>query len=282
MSAGSNAEAPVREAHADHDGHERDPERRRELEHRSGQERDAQGAHRRPAVVLAHLRDAGRLGLPAIERAQRRQAAYDVEEVAREERQRLPALERAPLRVTAHEPHEERHERQRHEHDRGGDEVDRRDEHEHRDRHDHGEDDLREVAGEGRLERVDAGDRRGRDLGALRAVERGRALSQPRLDEVEPKRRENVARRPPPRHLEAPGRERAGTDDDGEQDERTRHGPERRAVERPCGDAREEHRLREDEQRRRDPQHRVDPEEDAGCARTAEEARIEDAHRSAG
>ena len=78
--------------------------------------RDPERAHRRAAVALADLVDAGRLRPAAVERAQRRQAAHDVEEVRREEPQREPALARALLGVAADQPHEHRHERQRQQH----------------------------------------------------------------------------------------------------------------------------------------------------------------------
>ena len=42
------ADAALDEANADGHSDERDPERRRELEHRSGQKRDPEGSHRRP------------------------------------------------------------------------------------------------------------------------------------------------------------------------------------------------------------------------------------------
>ena len=52
-------------------------------------------------------------------------------------------------------------------------------------RHDAARTSLREVAGERRLQRVDAPDRDGRHLGALGAVEGCRAVTEPALHEVE-------------------------------------------------------------------------------------------------
>ena len=228
---GLEADAALDEAHADGHGDERDAERRRELEHRPREERDAERAHRRAAVLVAHRRDLLRLRLAAVEGAKRRQAAHDVEEVRREERERLPALARALLRVAADEPHEHRHERQRQQHHPGGDEVDRRDEHEHRDRDVDGEDDLRQVAGERRLERVDAGDRRRRDLGALGAVERGRADREAAARRGRAAAREHVGRGSPADDLEAPGRRRARPIDGGDE-QGERQGQARRATRR--------------------------------------------------
>ena len=52
---GLEAEPAVDQADADRHRDERDPERRRELEHGPGEERDAERAHRRPAVLVADL-----------------------------------------------------------------------------------------------------------------------------------------------------------------------------------------------------------------------------------
>jgi hypothetical protein len=79
----------------------------------------------------AHLDDPFRLRLRAVERAQRRQPAHDVEEVVREECERLPALPRATLRLTSDEPHEHGHERKRQKHDSRREEVNPRDEDQH-------------------------------------------------------------------------------------------------------------------------------------------------------
>ena len=177
---------PVDEAHADGHGDERDSERRRELQHRSGEKRDPEGSHRRSAVGVAHLRDLLGLRRAAVEGPERRQAAHDVEEVRREQRQRPPARARALLGVAADEPHEDGHERQGEEHEARRDEIDRRDESEHGDRNRQRQHELGEVAGEQRLERIDAGHRGRRDLGALGAVEGGRPVAEPPLDELEP------------------------------------------------------------------------------------------------
>ena len=166
-------EAAAREPHADGHRDERDAERGRQLEHRAGQEGDPQRAHRRPPVPLADLRDRRRLRLAAVERAQRRQAAHDVEEVRREQPQRLPALARPLLGVAADQPHEDRHERQRQQHHPRRLQVDRGDPAEHRERDDAAEHELRQIAREVRLERVHALHGRRRQLAGLRPVERG-------------------------------------------------------------------------------------------------------------
>ena len=135
---------------ADSDGHrdERDPERRCELQHRPGEKRDAERAHRRAAVLVADLRDPLRLHPGAVEGAERRQPANDVGEVGGELRECPPARACAPLGVAADEPHEDGDEREREEHDAGRDEVDRGDEDEDCDRHDRRR--ARAAAGSGR------------------------------------------------------------------------------------------------------------------------------------
>ena len=200
------AETPFDEANADGHRDERDPERRRELQHGPREKRDAERAHRRAAVLVADPCNPLRLRLGPVEGTERRQPADDVREVAREASERAPARMRSPLGVAADEPHEDRYEGEREEHHPGRDEVDRRDEDEHGDRHDHREHELWQVAGERRLERVDAGDGDRRDLGAPRAVERRRPVAEPPLDEVESQLREHGRRCAPPGNLEAPRR----------------------------------------------------------------------------
>ena len=259
---GLEADASLGQPHADDDGDERDPQRRRQLEDRAGEERDAERSHRRPAVLLAHLGDPRSLRVRAVEGAQRRQAAHDVQEVVREERQRLPALPCAPLGVAPDEPHEDRDERKRQQHHAGGEEVDRRDKREHGDGNDECQDDLREVARERRLERLDAGDRSGRDLGALRAVERrGRdaaASSRRRRAEAARSRRRPLAsRRPRSPTPRASARPTTPTS--------SASGVvtllEGRALERARRHTREQNRLCEHEQRHDDTEHRVGDEQ---------------------
>ena len=205
---GLQPEPAADEAHADGDRDERDAERRRQLQHRARQEADAQRPHRRAPVAVADRRKRRRLLAAAVERPQRRQPADDVEEVRREQPQRLPALDRPLLRVAADEPHEHRHERQRREHQRGRAEVDRGHPAEHGERHDACEHDLRQVAGEVALERVDALHRGRRDLARLGAVERERSGAQAPLDEREPQLGEDAGGGAPAGDLGRP-RERA-------------------------------------------------------------------------
>ena len=87
--------------------------------------------------------------------------------------------------------------------------------------------DLRQVARERRLERVDAGDRDRCDLGALRPVERRRLIAEPSLDELEPEPCQHVGCGAPADGFEAPGRRRA--DDGGQDEQRERRRPGRRA-----------------------------------------------------
>ena len=127
-------------------------------------------------------------------------------------------LARLLLRVAADQPHEHGHERQRREQDERRRDVDGRDPREHRDRHDAGEHDLRQVAGEVRLEAVHALHRGRRDLGARGAVERDRLRAQPLLDEREPQLGEHVRRA----RLPATSKPQASTAARGEHDhERT-------------------------------------------------------------
>ena len=272
---GFEADAALDEAHADGDGHERDSESCRQLEHRPREKRHAQRCHRRAAVLLAHHADLLRLRLAAVEGAKRRQAADDVEEVRREERERLPPLAGALLRIAADQPHEHRHERQRQQHHPRGDGVDYRDEHEHRDRDRDGEDDLRQIAGERRLERVDSRHGRRGHLGALGAVERGGLIAKPSLDELEPQGREDVGRSSPADDLEARG---CGRPTDRSRDEQgERHGQlvESGPVEGARRDGGDQDGLGEDEQRGDDAETHVEREQHSHGASAADEARVE-------
>ena len=76
---GLEADVAVDEPHADGDRDQRDADRRGQLEHRAGEERDPQRPHRRAAVLVADLLDPLGLRLAAVEGAQRRQPAHDVE-----------------------------------------------------------------------------------------------------------------------------------------------------------------------------------------------------------
>ena len=180
----------------------------------------------------------------------------------------------------ADQPEEDRHERQREQHQARGDEVERGDEDENGDRHHDREHELRQGAAEQPCQRVDAGDGGGRDLGALGSVERGRIALQPGRDEVEPQLRQHPGRSVGADRLESPGRARPRHDHDGEQHERRRHVRERGAVERARGDAGKEDGLREDEERGHDAEGGIGSERNACGARAAEEARIERSHDS--
>ena len=154
------------------------------------------------------------------------------------------------------------------------------DEDEHRDRDGDGQDDLRQIAGERRLERVDTRDRGRRHLGALGAVERGGTIAQPSLDELEPQRREHVGRRPPADDLEARGGRRPADRRGDEQREQPGQLVERRPVERARRDGRDQDGLGEDEQRRDDAERDVEREQRPHGARAADEARVERPHRA--
>ena len=185
---------------------------------------------------------------------------------------------RFPLGVAADEPHEDRYEGEREEHHTGRDEVDRRDEDEDGDRHDHREHELRQVARERRLERVDAGDGDRRDLGAPRAVERRRPVAEPPLDEVESQLREHGRRCAPPGNLEAPRRGGPSRCGGAKEHEGQPEACERGAAERPGRDVGEQGRLDEHEERRDHAERRVGAEQHAHPARASKQARVETTH----
>ena len=150
--------------------------------------------------------------------------------------------------------------------------------HEHRDRDDAAEHELRQVAGEVRLERVDALHRGRRQLAGLRAVERGRLVAQPPLDEREPELRERRRRGPPARDLEHPRERAAEREHDRERDQLARDVRERVAAGGAGDDPRQQRRADEHEQRGREPGGHVDREQRPHRPRAANEARIECGH----
>ena len=231
---GLEADPAVHEPHADGHGDERDAERRSQLEHRPGEEARAKRLHRRAPVALAHVRDRGRLLAAAVERAQGRQPAHDVEEVRRQQPQREPALTRASLGVAPDQPHEHRHERQRQQQDQRGLDVDPGDPAEDDERHEAREHDLREVAREVRLERVDPLDGCGRDLAGLDAVQRSGLGSEPARHQRHPQLGEHRRRRAPAGDLERPRARSARGEGEREQHELGPHVAQRARRETPA------------------------------------------------
>ena len=241
--------------------------------------RDAEGRHRLAAVALADLGDRRRLRAAAVERAQRRQAPHDVEEVRREELQRLPALPGALLRVAADQPHEDGDERQGDEHDRGRLEVERRDV--RRARRPARRRRARPAAGSGRSSR--RGRRRRRPRPSRSRLPRRRRAPQAASGAAAPRARAGAARgrsrrsagpRPRTSHESAPRAANASC----EQHQPACDGVQRRAVESTHDDPGDQRSLGEDEQRRRDADRDVDPEQRARRAGAAEQAAVEGAH----
>ena len=165
------------------------------------------------------------------------------------------------------------------EHDERPSRVDRADPAEHGERDDAREHDLRQVAGEVRLEAVHALDAGRHDLCASDAVECGRLRPQPPRDELDPKLGQHVRRRSAARDLEgpreqppAPRRRAASSATSGAT------APSGGAVERARDDPREQRRLHQHQQRRRDPEPDIDAEQHAHRPGAADEARVERAH----
>ena len=166
MSAGARAMPPPVEADADLDRDDRGAERRGELEHERREERDPQRCHRLAPVGLGRLGDAVDLGGAAVERAQRRQSAHDA---------RGSGCRAVPARRAAHAPGVRPRGRRGYPNTGISGSVAamitadsasiERHPDQDRHRHDRGQDELGQVAGEVRVERVDPVDRRGRDVG---------------------------------------------------------------------------------------------------------------------
>ena len=110
---------------------------------------------------------------------------------------------------------------------------------------------MREVAREGRLWRVYAPDRDRRHLGALGAIERCGAVTEPALHESVVA--EHAAAVRLPNDLEAPGGGASQGGDRDQEDERPRQVVQRVACEAPGGNARKQYGLREDQEGRKNP-----------------------------
>ena len=233
---GPESEVAVDEADADCDRDERDADRRRQLEHRAGEEGDSKRPHRRRPVALADgpatCSDCASPRLNARRVGSPRTTSAKCEASSRE---RLPTF-LCPgwvWRPTSHMNTGTSGEREQHDPSRG--EVDRRHEREDGDGDYRRQHHLREVTRERGLEGIHAGDGDGRELGAARTVGSGRLPRQPLRHELEPETREHATRCEPANGNETPRCERARADDGDEQDERRRDLGERCAVERAGG-----------------------------------------------
>ena len=255
---GLEPEAAVHEPHPGRHGDERDAERGRQLEHRPGQEADAQGLHGRRAIALADLADDARLILGAAERPQRRQAPYHVEEMRRQPAQRVPPLARPLLGVAPDQPHEHRHQRQRQQHDQRGEQVHERDPGDHDDRDDGGEHRLRQVAREIAVQGLDAVHGEGGDLAGGTAVVRRRLRTQAPLDERQPELGQHARGGPAARDLHPPREHRPQRERRQQQDELRPEPAKRGSGERRGDDQGEQTGLCQHHQRGRDPERGLD------------------------
>ncbi len=95
--AGLEGHGSVDEAHADAHGDEGDGQRREEFEDRAGQERHAQGRHRRRAVLVAEFAHAIGGSLLATEGAERGKTREQVEQLRRQCRHRAQVRSALPL-----------------------------------------------------------------------------------------------------------------------------------------------------------------------------------------
>ncbi len=179
--AGLQGHRPVGEPHADGDRDDRDRDRGEQLERGRRHEGDPQGAHGGGAVALAHLTDHLHLALGAAVADEGGQAAHDVEEVARQRRERGPLLLGLGLGGAPDQGGEERQEGEGEQHDQAADPVDPEERGERQHRHDGAGDERGEEAGGIRLDRGGALGREGdRPVGGGATLRRS---GQPPLDE---------------------------------------------------------------------------------------------------
>ena len=215
---GRERDGAVDEPDAELDGDDRSAERGRQLECERGQKGDAQRRHRGAPVVVGVRRDRIGLRRAAPVRAQRREAAHDIDEVGREERERPPAAHRRVLGRLADQDPEDRDQRHRaREHDRGGDVVQRDPDEEHG-RDDRRERELRQEPGEVRLERIGAVEHGAGDLSGLQRTEPAGARPHELREHPLAQRRQRGRRGERATALERPPEEAARDGDGGECD----------------------------------------------------------------
>ncbi|KAF0257916.1 hypothetical protein DOU02_11105 [Clavibacter michiganensis subsp. michiganensis] len=226
-------ELPADEAHPHRHRHERDRQRRRELQHEAGQEGDAEHAHGLHAVLLRHPSDAGCLPPGAPEDQERRQPVDHVEEARSQlgEARPLPPLHL--LRRPADEHHEDGDHGQRREDGHARERVGQG-EHRHDDRRrEGGEDQLRHVAREVRVERVESRAHDRREAPAAAAGRPGGAEVGDGPERASPQLGGDPGCAARTHHVEEP---RRGAAHDGGSDDEREHRPELRrgrAADRP-------------------------------------------------
>ena len=273
-----SARLPFTRAHPRGHGDQCDPERRRQLQHRPRQKAHPERLHGRDAVALADLAEHGHLIVGSSKGAQRRQASDHVEKMRREAPQSPPARLGPVLGVAADQRHEHGHQGQREQHDQRRLEVHDRHPDEHQKRDDRGEHDLRQVAREVALQRLDPLHRDGGDLGAFRAVDCRRLRAQSLLDERQAELGQHAPGGSASGHLHAPRECAPSEERDQEQADVHPEGVKRRAVKRPRDDQREQAGLEQHRQRHADAQHRVDREQRPRRPRSSQQPRVESAH----
>lgn len=276
---GVEVEFTVDEAHADRDGDERHRQGRQQLQGEGGEEGDPQGAQGGAAVVGGDGADRRGLGLGPPEDLQGRQPGDDVQEVPGEPGQQLPLPVHPGLGGPADQDHEQRDERQ-------GDDDDRRrhpvlgdDPGEHRHRHDDREAELREVAGEVVVERVDAPGRQGdQRTGALSAQPVGAQSRRPLQEQAAQFRLDGRAGAMG-RQFGEPGDQGPSERDGDEQQERgTQRGDREPALEAAHHDLGDEHRLGDHQQGADQAESHHGRQEEAGGPCVVEQTRIDRFH----
>ncbi len=276
---GLQVEGAVDQPEADGDGDQCDREGGEQFQREGGDEGDPQGAQGGPAVVGGDPGDGGGLGAGPVEDLERGQSGDHVQEVVREPGEPLPLTVHPGLGGHPDQHHEQRDQRQGAGDDRGRGDVGADDPQQHRGRDDHGERQLRQVAGEVVVERVDAPGGQGGELAGAPARQVGRA------------ERGGVVEQPAPQGGLHPGdgpvRDQFGEPADqpptdrGERQQRQRGaeaaepGPLLEAADHEFGD---QARLGHHQGRVRRPQQDGSGEEDPGGAGVAEESGVDRLH----
>jgi hypothetical protein len=208
---------------ADFDSDECGGECGQQLEHERGHESHSQRRHRRAPVLLGDAVDGLRLRLRPAEHLQRRQPLHDVEEVAAKPDEERPLPFGPRPGVHADECHEQRDQRQRHPDRDRGDQVGAGDTHQHGDRHEARQRQLRQVAREVRVQRVEPAGEQSRELARVLVGQPHRPTSRDARSDLAPQLRFHRSGGPQRRGLGAVRRRRAQQHHHGERDQAAVH-----------------------------------------------------------
>ncbi len=232
-----------------------DGDRGEQLEHQRGEERDPEGGHRRGPVPVRDPAQDRHLGVGRPVGSQRRQAGHHVGEPVREAPEHRPAAVPVGRRQPPDQDHEHRDQGHRDQDGEPRDGVHPEQADHHGERHDRSQRQLREVAPEVPVERVEAAGREKRDLRAWLVGGPARTHGRGPLEELHPEGGLDRAADPLGDDVRRPAQERPQQQDHAQRRQRPAQPLDAQAArERAADRGREEPGLRHGKQRGRHPE----------------------------